>query len=195
MTSALIKQIDPRAKISQLNLFIEHIAETMVHYEINTIQRKAAFIANLAHESAHFNRVNEYGTGEQYEGRKDLGNIYPGDGKRFEGRGLIQITGRINYKACSLALLSDLSLLTYPQLLEMPRMAALSAGWFWNTKGINVICDKPADWTITLKNKRTIAGKNTFTKLEWITVKINGGLNGHAERITLYNNAIKALAA
>ena len=66
-------------------------------YEIGaTPMRAAHFVAQLAHESDRFRAMEEYATGAAYEGRKDLGNVKAGDGKRYKGRGVIQLTGRAN---------------------------------------------------------------------------------------------------
>lgn len=87
------------------------------------------------------------------------------------GRGLIQVTGRANYEACSEALFSDARLLNIPELLEVPVYAALSAGWFWQRAGLNSLADKGDFLTITKR--------------------INGGTNGLADREALYERALK----
>jgi putative chitinase len=91
-------------------------------------------------------------------GRINLGNTQPGDGWRYIGRGLIQLTGKENYATASRALFNDDRLIYHPELLEEPEAAALSAGWFWSKRGLNALAD--AD------------------DLEAITKKINGGLIG-----------------
>ena len=100
-----------------------------------------------------------------------MGNTQTGDGVKYKGRGLIQITGRNNYALCSLAL--DLPLLERPELLAQPQWAALSAGWYWNNCKLNSYCDK-----------------NDF---DGLTKKINGGLNGYSDRVMLFKRAIEAL--
>lgn len=89
-----------------------------------------------------------------------LGNTEAGDGKKFMGRGFIQVTGRFNYKQASIALFGNESLLSKPELLELD--PALSAGWYWASRKINRAAD--ADDVLAV------------TKL------INGGTNGLAER-------------
>lgn len=105
-----------------------------------------------------------------YAGR--MGNTEPGDGWKYRGRGLFQVTGRANYAACGEAL--GLDLINQPTLLEQPQYAAMSAAWFWSMKDLN-----------------TLADKGDFVK---ITRRINGGLNGQADRQGLYDKALKVLA-
>ena len=101
-----------------------------------------------------------------------MGNAAPGDGWKYRGRGLIQITGKNNYRACGEAL--GLDLIAQPELLEKPQHACMSAAWFWATKGLSTLAD---------------AGQ--FDK---ITQRINGGQNGAADRQALYARALKVLA-
>ena len=77
---------------------LEILAEqgVMEKYQITTPLRRAAFLAQLAHESGELKYMEEIASGEAYEGRKELGNTAPGDGKRYKGRGPIQLTGRFN---------------------------------------------------------------------------------------------------
>ncbi|MBL7231804.1 MAG: glycoside hydrolase family 19 protein, partial [Pseudomonas sp.] len=148
----------------------------MSKYGIVTIARIAAFIAQVGHESGQLRYVREiWGpTAQQagYEGRADLGNTVKGDGSKYRGRGLVQITGRANYAACGEAL--GLDLINQPELLEQPQHAAMSAAWFWSTKGLN-----------------TLADKGEFVK---ITRRVNGGVNGLEDRQRLYAQAQKVLA-
>lgn len=153
--------------INRIDQYIEPLNECMATYEINTPLRQAAFIAQIAHESAQLRYVEEIASGAAYEGRKDLGNTEPGDGRKFKGRGLIQITGRSNYKACGDALGVDL--ISDPEALESPDNACSSAAWFWDSKRLN----ESADIGDILR----------------ITKKINGGTNGFEERLAYYEKA------
>ena len=101
-----------------------------------------------------------------------MGNAAPGDGWKYRGRGLIQITGKNNYRDCGEAL--GLDLIMQPELLEKPQYACMSAAWFWATNGLNSLAD---------------AGK-----FDVITQRINGGQNGSADRQALYGRALKVLA-
>lgn len=92
-----------------------------------------------------------------------------GDGQRYRGRGLIQVTGHNNYLRCSLALFGDERLLRTPELLELPQWAAESAAWFWWVNGLNLLADKE--------------------QFNTITRRINGGLNGLEDRLQLWGRA------
>ena len=157
-------------------VFVPVLNAAMVHYQIIGPKRVAAFIAQIGHESGQLNYVKEiWGptvAQAKYEGRKDLGNTVAGDGSKYRGRGLIQITGRANYIACGEGL--GLDLVKQPELLENPQHACMSAAWFWATKGLSTLAD---------------AGE--FDK---ITRRINGGQNGAADRQALYARALKVLA-
>lgn len=139
------------------------LTEAMVEFGIDTPVRQAAFIAQCAHESAGFAYVREvWGpTAAQlgYEGRADLGNTQKGDGSRYRGRGLIQVTGRANYADASVVLGVDL--VRNPQLLEASDLAARSAAWFWKRKGLNELADAGDFLALSIR----INGKNKATGL------------------------------
>ncbi|PXX15845.1 putative chitinase [Paraburkholderia tropica] len=148
-------------------------------YAIDSPARLAAFIAQIGHESGKFIFLVElWGPTSAQAGyeppsvkARDLGNTHGGDGFRYRGRGLIQITGRANYQKCGDALGMDL--IASPELLATPSNAALSAAWFWNEHGLNDLAD---------------AGD-----FETITRRINGGLTGIADREALWKQAKAAL--
>lgn len=168
-------QILPNAG-AKAGVFAPALNTAMGRYQIVGLQRVAAFIAQIGHESGHLRYVRElWGptpVQARYEGREDLGNTQQGDGFKFRGRGLIQITGRANYAECGEAL--GLDLISQPELLEQPEWAAKSAAWFWSTRGLNTLAD---------------AGD-----FERITRRINGGLNGLADRLALWEKARAVLA-
>jgi len=175
ITEQQLLQILPNAG-RQAGVFVPVLNTAMGRYGIVGKLRVAAFIAQVGHESGQLRYVREiWGpTAQQagYEGRADLGNTVKGDGSKYRGRGLIQITGRANHSACGEAL--GLDLINKPELLEQPQYAAMSAAWFWSTRGLN-----------------TLADQKDFTK---ITRRINGGLNGQADRQALYDKALQVLA-
>jgi putative chitinase len=181
ITEQQLRRIMPLAG-ARAAAYVAPINSTIAYYGINTPQRVSAFLAQIGHESGqlHFGRelgsdsyLAKYDTGPL---AKRLGNTpeADGDGQKYRGRGLIQVTGHDNYLACSKALFSDQRLLATPELLEQPQWAAMSAGWYWSTRRLNELAD---------------AGD-----FEAVTRKINGGLNGLAERRALYDQALKVLA-
>jgi len=166
------------------------LEETFVKYDISTPKRQAAFIGQCAHESGNFKILQEnlnYSAeglmktwpsrfptkeiadqyarqpakiaGKVYNGR--LGNTSEEEAAKYLGRGLIQLTGKENYEHCGLGIGADL--LSDPALLLDPRYACLSAGWFWNKKGLNAFADS-GDY-------------------ETMTRRINGGVIGLDDRI------------
>lgn len=152
------------------------LTAAMVGGQINTRLRIAAFLAQIGHESGSLVYVKELGGPSyfaKYEGRKDLGNIRQGDGVKFCGRGLIQITGRENYARASGAIFGDDTLLHSPQILEEPFYAAKSAVWYWSTRNLNALADQ-----------------DRFTD---ITRAINGGTNGLEDRKARYRYALAVL--
>jgi len=175
ITVQQLLQILPNAG-KQAGVFVPVLNTAMQRYQIVGSKRLAAFIAQIGHESGQLLYVREiWGptpAQAKYEGRADLGNSVKGDGSRYRGRGLIQITGRANYAACGEAL--GLDLINQPELLEQPQYACLSAAWFWATKGLN-----------------TLADQDQFNS---ITRRINGGLNGLQDRLEIWARARAVLA-
>ena len=173
------KEVVSKRKLEIANIYLSYLNEYMEAYEVNTPGRQAMFIAQIAHESGELRYTREIwgptAAQKRYEGRKDLGNIHPGDGKRFMGRGLIQVTGRTNYAKCSLALTgTPNTFLDTPDLLSTPMYAVQSACWFWADKGLNSLAD---------------AGNFLA-----VTKKINGGTNGLAGRQQYWETAKRVLA-
>lgn len=176
ITAQQLLQILPNAG-KQAGVFASALNLAMDRYQINTRLRMAAFIAQVGHESGQFRYVRELG-GDQYLSKYDTGTLAErlgntpeadGDGQKYRGRGLIQITGRDNYLACSKALFGDDRLLRTPELLEQAEWACKSAAWFWNSRSLNALAD--------------VGDFNTITR------RINGGLNGLAERLAFYERA------
>lgn len=157
--------------------WVPYLNDAMAQFHIDTPERQAAFLAQVGHESGRLVYVRELwdpikcAWQAAYESRADLGNNQPGDGARYKGRGLIQITGRANYRACGKALGQDFE--AKPELLEEPHWAALSAAWFWESHGCNQMADAAS-----------------FVQ---ITRTINGGINGLQDRIALWDTAKETL--
>ena len=138
---------------------------------ITTKLRIAHFLAQIGHESDHFRTTREYASGNEYEGRRDLGNTHRGDGKKYKGRGVLQITGRANYEKYGRKL--GIDLVSKPELAETPDIGVKTAILYWNDHGLNVYADKD--------------------DIKTITHKINGGYNGLNSRIAMLENAKRVL--
>ena len=182
--------------------WLDPLNQTFAKYDISTPFRQAAFIGQCAHESANFKTLEEnlnykpetlmrvwpsrfpdlptamkYAHNQEaiankvYGGRMGNGAEESGDGWKYHGRGLIQLTGKENYERCGEALGVDL--INQPGLLAQPMYACLSAGWFWNKKGLNALADSK-DY-------------DTMTK------RINGGLIGLDDRKAKIAKAISVL--
>ena len=181
--------------------WLEPLNETFAKYEINTPKRQACFMGQTMHESMNYKATREnlnysakalmatwpsrfpsLDIATQYERQPEkiaskvyvgrLGNESPEDAAKFIGRGLIQVTGKENYKHCSDALGVDL--IAEPQLLEQARYAALSAGWFWGKRGLNSLADS--------------------MDIETMTKRINGGLLGLDDRRTKIKESLAVLS-
>lgn len=174
ITAEIIRKIMPLSG-ARAEFFAKPIDDAMVEADITNLYRVAAFLAQLAHESGELRYMKELADGKGYEGRKDLGNTEPGDGPRFKGRGPIQITGRSNYRKCSLALYGDERLLDTPEMLEQPSDGCRAAAWFWRTRGLNELADAK--------------------DFKMITKRINGGYNGLADREKYYGRALEMLGS
>jgi putative chitinase len=146
------------------------LQSTLEEYEINSRLRIAHFLAQICHEAAGFRTTEEFADGSAYEGRADLGNVKKGDGPRYKGRGLLQLTGRANYKAYSKAVGVDLE--SNPERAAEPRLSLRIACEYWKRRKINPDCDR--DDIIA------------------VTKKVNGGKNGLDDR---RNYLAKAKAA
>ena len=176
------------------------LEEVFAKYDISTPQRQACFIGQCAHESGNFKTLQEnlnYSAeglmktwpsrfptkeiadqyarqpakiaGKVYNGR--LGNTSEEEASKFLGRGLIQLTGKENYEHCGSSL--DVDLVGNPDWLLDPKYAALSAGWFWNKKGLNSLADS--------------------SDIETMTKRINGGLIGLDDRKAKIAKALSVL--
>lgn len=162
-----LRAVAPWLTAAQAKTLARALAPAFARYHINTPRRAAAAVAQFAHESAGFRTTTEFASGEEYEGRRDLGNTRRGDGRRFRGRGYIQITGRANYSAVSRAF--GIDFLRHPELLATPRYAALASCWWWESHQCNLLADV-----------------GDFTAL---TRRINGGYNGLANRQAYHRRA------
>ncbi|WP_372742653.1 peptidoglycan-binding protein [Neptunomonas sp.] len=141
-------------------------------YAINTKLRIAHFMGQVAHECAGFRTTEEFASGAAYEGRQDLGNVKKGDGKRYKGRGLIQLTGRSNYREIGKKL--NLPLEDEPELAAEPVTSLRIACEYWKSRNINAAADRD--------------------DLIKATKLVNGGLNGLEDRRKYLQKAKTSLA-
>jgi putative chitinase len=180
--------------------WLKPLDDTFEKYQINTPKRQACFIGQCMHESGGFkflkenlnysaaalmrtwpSRFPDMDTAEKYERNPEkiankvyggrMGNTEEGDGAKYIGRGLIQLTGKENYKNCSDGIGVDL--INNPDLLSDPKYAALSAGWFWNKRNLNASSD--------------------LMDIVGITKKINGGVIGLEDRKAKINKVLDIL--
>lgn len=181
-------------RLDRANAFAHALTQACAEFRIDTLARQASFLGQILHESGMLKHTRElWGpTPQQVTYERDidapwgpdlkrgdrnfkawtLGNLHPGDGFRFRGRGLIQTTGRDNYIRAGRALGVDF--IRHPEALETPLMAARSAGYFWGANNLNDLAD---------------AGLT-----ETISRRVNGGINGLAERLALTQLALETLA-
>ena len=135
ITNEFLKEVMPQSTEANRQKYLEWLNYFMPIYKIDSDKQVAAFIAQIGHESGQLRYSEELASGKAYEGRKDLGNTQQGDGVKFKGRGLIQITGRFNYTQLSKDLGEDF--IKNPELLSTPKYAVQSACWFWNKNKLN----------------------------------------------------------
>jgi putative chitinase len=191
--------LDQLDKLGLDHKWLDPLNETFEKYEINTPKRQACFIGQCMHESGGFkilqenlnysatalmrtwpSRFPDLETADKYAHNPQMiaskvylgrmGNVTPEDAGKYIGRGLIQLTGKENYANCGVGIGVDL--LGHPDWLATPKYAALSAGWFWNKKGLNALVDD----------------------IETMTKRINGGTIGLDDRKAKINIALNALS-
>ena len=167
--------------IEFINKKTASLNEVFERYSINTPLRICHYLAQILHETGAFVYKEEIwgNTKAQlgYDTRADLGNTpeKDGDGKLYKGRGDIQITGKGNYKKLTVDF--NVDLIKNPQLLATEPYCSMCGGWFWNQRKLNFIADKPDSWRGTISERL-----EDLPKFEYITARINGGLNGIDDR-------------
>ena len=148
------------------------LAATLESYDITSRLRIAHFLGQTCEESAGYRTTEEFASGREYEGRRDLGNTQKGDGPRYKGRGLLQLTGRTNYADYGNALGVDL--VNNPTLAAQPALSLKIACEYWKRHNINADCDRD--------------------DAQAVTQQVNGGLNGLSDRIAFTQKAKTAVA-
>lgn len=162
ITAQQLRRIAPKARNAEA--LAASITQWAPTFGITTPLRMAHFLAQCAHETMGFVLMTELGSGRQYEWNAKLGNTHAGDGVKFKGRGLLQLTGRANYQAYANSRFCNGDLMRHPDWLAQLPGAVKSAMWYWWSRGLNVIADSD--------------------NVLLITRKINGGTNGLEQRKT-----------
>jgi putative chitinase len=160
ITKETLKKIAPNANDEIISHLAEHLDDQLAKYNIDNHLRICHFLAQTAHESAGFRTLEEYASGAAYEGRKDLGNVEPGDGRRYKGRGMIQLTGRANYRVFGQRIGYNLE--HKPELAKEPMISIKTACEYWNSRNLSTYAD--------------------LDDIMTITKRINGGFNGLEDR-------------
>ncbi len=178
LTSQQLKSITPSTSDSRIDTFLHHLNHYMPLYGIDTPNEIASFLAQVLHESGGLKWLREIwgptAAQAKYEGRADLGNTVRGDGKKFMGRGLIQLTGRANYARMSKDMFGDDRLLQTPDLLSTAEYAVKSACIYWTWRKMDAIDDD--------------------TNIKDETKRVNGGLNGIVDRQQYFDRALKVFS-
>jgi predicted chitinase len=162
-----LRHVMPRLAPEKAAEYLPHLRKALREAEITTPARLAAFLAQVAHESGELRWWVELASGTAYEGRVDLGNVQPGDGPRFKGRGPIQLSGRTNYREAGRALGIDLE--ANPERVAEPAVGFRTTAWYWKSRNLNRYADD-----------------GNFLEL---TRRINGGYNGLAQREAYHRTA------
>lgn len=170
ITKEMLRKLAPTANDGIITHLAQHLDEQLAKYDIDSYLRVCHFLAQAAHESAGFRTLEEFASGAAYEGRADLGNVRPGDGKRYKGRGIFQLTGRANYRVMGQKLGVDLE--NRPELASDPMISIKTACEYWNSRKLSIYAD--------LDDVRTV------------TKRINGGYNGFEDR-KLYLQRVKTI--
>ncbi len=164
LTESALLAIMAMGQAATIKTYLSLLKVALPKYKIINPLRVAHFLAQVGHESLSFKYTQELASGADYEGRKDLGNTQKGDGVRFKGRGLIQLTGRDNYAEYGKSIGKDLLVLGNEQIISSTPKYALDVSlWFWDKRKLNTFAD----------------GDN----IKAITRRINGGYNGLADRL------------
>ena len=144
-----------------------------IHFGINTPLRVAFYLSQVFHESGSLRYVEEIASGAKYEGRKDLGNIFPGDGVKYKGRAFLQLTGRSNYTAFKKSEFCTADIVANPKKVAEFPLNQVASMWFWQTHKCNEWADRD--------------------NVDRVTRIINGGTNGLTQRKALLAKFKKVL--
>jgi predicted chitinase len=211
MTPEQLKEIMPSMPIERARTMLPAIVETCQRWGITSKLQVAAFLAQTGMESGAYRYLEEIASGDAYEGRTDLGNTQSGDGRRYKGRGWIQLTGRANYRRAGADL--GMPLEASPEQVAQPRLAGLVSGWFWRKgsargdlnelarNAASPIALGPRDTERWNSKRAALAGQgkdvSSFDRqprgFDLITLGVNGGFNGKPERDVIFDRALRVL--
>lgn len=152
---------------------LQDLNSCLNRYQINTSARIRYFLSQIAHESGGLRWLKELDSGDYLEGRDDLGNIHPGDGRKYKGAGVIQLTGRSNYEAFSRSI-NDTKVMDGCDYVAQV-YPFTSAGFWWHNNNMNALCDRGAT-------------------VEEVTKRVNGGYNGLDDRKHYHEKACRAIS-
>lgn len=194
ITSDLLKKIAPGSKktgfryLAGLSLWMNN---WFPKFEIDTKGELCHILAQLAHESDSFNAMEEYASGQKYEGRLDLGNRIKGDGIKFKGRGPLQVTGRMNYSLMGVKAGAPNKFIYNPELLATPEWGVWSACIFWTERGLLTVSNMNDSDKLPYKRRVDEIHSEIIyvSPVEYISRRVNGGVNGLAERKAFYERA------
>ena len=178
ITAQQLKKVMPNALSRNVDMYLPYLNEFMPKFGIQGKLRICHFIAQVAHESGEFRYSQEIASGKAYDTGKlavALGNTpeADGDGQKYKGRGLIQLTGTTNYRRFNEYLQKNFGnkadVLKNPEIVSTPEYAVLTACWFFATNGCLALADKD--------------------DIKAVTKRVNGGLNGFDKRKEFYERA------
>lgn len=156
-----------QAQVDIIDGIVEHQHHLRPHGILDNRFRTMHFLSQALHETDHAKTLTEYASGQSYEGRTDLGNTQPGDGPRFKGRGVFQLTGRHNYRRVGEKI--GVNLEANPGRAAEPEISVQTAGHYWTSRRINLVSDDDERWNV-----------------ERVTKLINGGYNGFQDRLAYF---------
>lgn len=166
ITKTQLRSAVPNLYEKRLDDFVSSFNKWADTFGINTPLRVIHYLAQVFHESCALKYTEEIASGKAYEGRKDLGNIYKGDGVKFKGRGYIQVTGRKNYKDYADSEYCVGDLMSHPEWLANSPGNQKASMYFWKKNKLNELADKD--------------------DIKAVTKKVNGGYNGLSSREYYY---------
>jgi len=170
----LQRAVDNPIDKKRLDAFVASFNQWAESFGITSKQRVVHYLAQVFRETGELKYCEEIASGQQYEGRKDLGNTHNGDGRRYKGRGYLQLTGRANYTLFNAFDLCTEDVVKSPEKVAEFPLNQIASMWFWQNNKLNELADQDDGGLI---------GSDIVRR---ITRKVNGGTNGLAQRLFYY---------